>query len=356
MASRFDVDPDFWGGKRVLLTGHTGFKGSWLALWLHSMGAQTMGIALAPETSPSLFEEARVADTLDSRVVDIRDCGAVRECVSEFKPEIVIHLAAQALVRRSYKDPLETLTTNVIGLANLLHAASETDSVRAFLNVTSDKCYENDGRKTAYFENDRLGGFDPYSASKACSEIVSSSMFRSFLEAQKVGVATARAGNVIGGGDWSTDRLVPDLIAAFENSSPVSLRNPNHTRPWQYVIEPLSGYLMLTQALFSQPTLYSGPWNFGPLPQDSCAVHQVAEIFERRLGVANAWVVDESQQPHESFDLALDISKASELLGWRPRWRLPQAIDKVVAWHQLWRSGGDARAICLSQILDYCQS
>lgn len=312
-----------------------------------------MGYALPPSTNPSLYSEGHLDEILSSRIGDIRDLEYLKLCIDEFKPDIVLHLAAQPLVRASYQDPIHTFSTNVLGTANLLRAIEGVGSVKAVVNVTTDKCYENDCRKTPYFESDRLGGHDPYSASKACSEIVSNSMYRSFLLPQNVMMATARAGNVIGGGDWSRDRLVPDVISAFERGEAVTLRNPMHTRPWQHVLEPLHGYLSLAQALFEKGADFCGAWNFGPHTSDIRPVHQVVELLDTRWGRGLGWTVDTTHQPHESFDLSLDITKAESRLGWRPRWELRTAIDRIVEWQKSWRADSRARSLCLDQIQSY---
>lgn len=340
----------FWSGKRVFLTGHTGFKGGWLSILLWSLGARVMGFALPPPDGQSLFVEGRLDEILLSRIGDVRDLDYLKACIDEFQPDIVLHLAAQPLVRASYEDPTYTFSTNIMGTVNLLRALDGVSSVRAVVNVTTDKCYENDYRKVPYAESDRLGGHDPYSASKACSEIVSSSMYRSFLSSQNVMMATARAGNVIGGGDWSKDRLVPDAIAAFERGEAVTLRNPMHTRPWQHVLEPLHGYLLLARALFERGTDFCGAWNFGPHNSDVHPVYQVVELMASRWGLELGWMTDNTLQPHESFDLSLDISKAESHLGWSPRWDLQTAIDRIVQWQKSWRAGSSARALCLDQI------
>lgn len=346
---------NFWAGKRVFLSGHTGFKGGWLSLWLWSLGARVMGFSLPPKTEPSLFGAARIDDLIVSRFGDIRNYDFLKSSIDEFKPEIVFHLAAQPLVSSSYEDPIDTFTTNVIGTANLLRAVQGVSSVRAVVNVTTDKCYENDGRRTPYVETDRLGGYDPYSASKACSEVVTSAMYRSFLRSQNVGVATARAGNVVGGGDWSQGRLVPDALAAFDRSQRLLLRNPLHTRPWQHVLDPLHGYLQLAHALFTGEECFCSSWNFGPHTQDIRQVCEVVKLLEQSWGSDTGWALDPMFRPHESSDLGLDISKAKAFLNWSPRWRLVDAINAVVFWHKSWRDGGDARSLCLDQILSFSE-
>ena len=348
-----EVKPHFWRGKRVLLTGHTGFKGAWMSLWLSSMGAKVQGFALAPPTSPSLFEEARVGELISSYIGDVRNFSPLSQIVKKFKPEIVFHMAAQPLVRYSYDEPLETYATNVMGTAHLLESIRAVDSVRAVVNVTTDKCYENREWVWGYREDEAMGGFDPYSSSKACSELVTAAYRQSFLDKAGIAVATARAGNVIGGGDWAKDRLVPDILRAFGNKQPVSIRNPNSIRPWQHVIEPLSGYLQLAEKLFSDPTAFSQAWNFGPKDDDAKPVGWIVESIANKWGKDAIWSFDEGNHPHEAQYLKLDISKARQTLGWSPRWALDQALDNVVEWHIHWLNGGDARNLCLKQIERY---
>ena len=351
-----DVTPSFWCDKRVLLTGHTGFKGAWMSLWLHSLGAKVQGFALAPPTSPSLFEEAKVGDLIQSTLGDVRDFTTVKKIVGEFKPEIVFHMAAQPLVRYSYDAPLETYATNVMGTAHLLESIRTTDSVRAVVNITTDKCYENREWVWGYREDEPMGGFDPYSSSKACSELVSAAYRQSFLDKAGIAIATARAGNVIGGGDWAKDRLVPDVLHAFTNGCAVSIRNPNSIRPWQHVLEPLSGYLLLAEELCAQPATFSQAWNFGPQDEDAKPVGWIVEAIAGKWGSEAAWSFDEGPHPHEAHYLKLDISKARQILGWSPRWTLDQALDNVIEWHQAWRQRHDVRTKCMEQIEHYLAS
>jgi CDP-glucose 4,6-dehydratase len=347
------VKPYVWSGRRVLLTGHTGFKGSWLSLWLQSMGAHVSGLALAPPTAPSLFEAARVADGMESTIGDIRDFHTVASCIARCEPEVVIHMAAQPLVRLSYREPLETYSTNVMGTVHVLEAARKTASVRAILNVTTDKCYENREWIWGYRENEALGGRDPYSNSKACSELVTGAYRDSFFTSGHVAVATARAGNVIGGGDWAQDRLVPDILRAFERNEPVVIRNPQSIRPWQHVLEPLSGYLALAERLLLEGAPWAESWNFGPEHADARPVQWIVEEMVRAWGGTASWRLDIEQHPHEATYLKLDTSKAVSRLGWRPRWRLPVALACIVDWHRAWRAGADARSLCLEQIRQY---
>jgi CDP-glucose 4,6-dehydratase len=351
-----EVTSDFWRDKRVLLTGHTGFKGAWMSLWLHSLGAKVQGFALAPPTSPSLFVEAKVGDLIQSSLGDIRDFAAVAKVVKEFKPEVVFHMAAQPLVRYSYDEPLETYATNVMGTAHLLESIRSIDTVRAVVNVTTDKCYENREWVWGYREDEAMGGYDPYSSSKACSELVTAAYRQSFLDKAGIAVATARAGNVIGGGDWAKDRLVPDILRAFENKQPVSIRNPNSIRPWQHVLEPLSGYLLLAEKLCTDPKAFSQAWNFGPKDDDAKPVGWIVEAMANKWGKEASWSFDEGDHPHEAHYLKLDISKVRQNLGWSPRWSLDQALDHTVEWHMAWMQGKDVRSQCFKQIEHYLAS
>lgn len=348
------VNPAFWSGKRVYLTGHTGFKGSWLALWLQSMGAVVKGFALAPPTTPSLFEQARVSDGMISEIGDIRDLAAVTKSMVDFDPEIFIHMAAQPLVRLSYREPVETYATNVMGTVHVLEAARQCPSLKAIINVTTDKCYENREWVWGYRENEPMGGHDPYSNSKGCSELVTAAYRSSFFSVSSgPALASARAGNVIGGGDWAEDRLIPDIIRAFERHEPVVIRNPNATRPWQHVLEPLSGYLMLAQKLYQEGKTFAEGWNFGPRDQDVKPVNAILDHLVDCWGEGASWVLDQSTQPHEAQLLKLDISKAAARLNWGPKWTLEEALDRIVQWHHGWMAGDDIKAIILQQIKDY---
>lgn len=344
------VDVEFWRGKQVLLTGHTGFKGSWLSLWLQSMGADLCGLALSPPTTPNLFSEAQVGAGMKSVIGDIRDYETVRAAFAEFKPEIIIHMAAQPLVRLSYKDPVSTYATNVMGTVHVLEAARHSGSVKAIVNVTTDKCYENKEWVWGYREDEPMGGYDPYSNSKGCSELVSSAYRQSFFQSSGIALATARAGNVIGGGDWALDRLVPDILRAFESKKPVVIRNPHSTRPWQHVLEPLSGYLALAQRLYTERQRFAEGWNFGPSDEDARPVQWIVERMVSEWGSEASWQLDGGQHPHEAHYLKLDISKAKSKLGWTPRWELEEALGKIIDWHKNWLAGEDVGAVCLEQI------
>lgn len=347
------MTPEFWRGKRVFLTGHTGFKGSWLALWLQELGAEVTGLALAPATEPSLFELASVGNGMTSLVGDVRDAVGFANAMRSAKPEIVIHMAAQALVRRSYEDPAETYSTNVLGTVNLFDAVRQTPSVKAVINVTTDKCYRNNEWEWGYREEDHLGGHDPYSSSKACAELVSTAYRSSYFKvggAHPVGVATARAGNVIGGGDWAQDRLIPDILTAAARGVPVLIRNPRSIRPWQHVLEPLHGYLMLAEALYADPDGYAEAWNFGPSDEDARPVQWIVENIGALWGDAFVWELDAAAHPHEANYLKLDCSRARSRLGWQPRWTLADALERIVAWHHAYLAGQDAKQLTKDQI------
>lgn len=347
------VNPEFWRGKRVLLTGHTGFKGSWLSLWLQSMGVELHGFALHPPTTPALFTEACVGDGMESHIGDIRDLAFVSSVMSACEPEIVIHMAAQPLVRYSYHAPVETYATNVMGTVHVLEAARSAGTVRAIVNVTTDKCYENREWVWGYREDEPMGGQDPYSNSKGCAELVTSAYRKSFFHEGHLALASARAGNVIGGGDWATDRLVPDILRAFETGQPVLIRNPLSTRPWQHVLEPLSGYLMLAERLHANGQAFAEGWNFGPDDEGARPVQWIVDYMVRAWGCGASWHLDNASHPHEANYLKLDISKARNRLGWHPRWDLPTALDRIIDWHRIWLEKGDARAACLMQIGQY---
>ena len=343
---------DFWRGKRVVLTGHTGFKGAWLALWLQRMGADVTGIALTPNTTPSLFELARVASHINSHFCDIRDAAALAALIRSARPDLVFHLAAQPLVRASYREPLATFATNVMGTAHLLDALRGLDSVRVAVIVTTDKVYRNNEWPYPYREDDALGGHDPYSASKAASEIVIASYRDAFLSAQGVAVASARAGNVIGGGDWSEDRLIPDAVRAWQAGQPLIIRNPGAIRPWQHVLDPLAGYMSLAQKLFEQPAL-AGAYNFGPQTDQAATVRDVVELACSAYGSGVTSYENNSKGPHEAGWLALEVAKARVTLGVAPHWSLTEAVNRTMAWYRAQHEGVDARGLCETEIAAY---
>ncbi|MDS4013441.1 MAG: CDP-glucose 4,6-dehydratase [Candidatus Accumulibacter sp.] len=351
------VSAAFWRNRKVLVTGHTGFKGSWLCLWLQSLGARVSGFALPPPTTPSLFEIAGIGDILDhSRIADIRYPEAIDDALKSAEPEIVFHLAAQAIVGEGYRDPIGTYATNVMGTAHLLQAVRKAPSVRGVVVVTSDKCYENRETDTAYRENAPLGGHDPYSSSKACVEILAHSWRRSFLDDRSGPfLATARAGNVVGGGDWSAHRLVPDLLAAFADRRTARLRRPDAVRPWQHVLEPLAGYLMLAERLACGEVGHDGSdaWNFGPDASDCVPVREVATLLQQQWGSGAAWEAESGDFPHEAGLLRLDAGAARRVLKWRQRWPLTIAIRQTTAWHRAWIAGEDMQRFSLRQIDDY---
>lgn len=347
-------DPNFWREKRVLLTGHTGFKGGWLSLWLQSMQAEVGGFALAPPTTPSLFTEARVADGMNSCIGDIRNLDAVTAEIARFKPEIIIHMAAQPLVRLSYSDPVATYATNVMGTVHVLEAARTVGGVRAIVNVTTDKCYENKEWVWGYREDEPMGGYDPYSNSKGASELVTSAYRRSFFQQSGTALASARAGNVIGGGDWAADRLVPDILRAFESNQPVLIRNPHSIRPWQHVLEPLSGYLLLAEKLYTGGQAWADGWNFGPNDDDARPVQWIVDQMVSSWGNGASWQLDGDQNhPHEAHHLKLDIGKAKARLGWQPRWNLATALEKITTWQRAWLANENMQSRCLEQIQSY---
>ena len=355
------MSAEFWQGKRVLLTGHTGFKGSWLSLWLQSMGAHVVGYALAPPTNPSLFDVAEVSKGMTSITGDIRDLAHLRKVFAEHKPEIVIHMAAQALVRYSYIEPVETYSTNVMGTVNLLEAVRSAGSVKAVVNVTSDKCYENREWEWGYRENEAMGGYDPYSNSKGCAELVTAAYRNSYFHPEKysthgVAIASGRAGNVIGGGDWADDRLIPDIMRAITQGKPVNIRNPHAIRPWQHVLEPLSGYLSLAQKLYEQGENYAEGWNFGPNDEDAKPVQWIVGELTKEWGEGASWKLDGGDHPHEAHYLKLDCSKAKMRLDWRPRWHLEEALGAIVDWHRAYRDENNMRELTLHQISAYNDS
>ena len=355
MGIKGQVDVNFWKGKKVFLTGHTGFKGSWCALWLQSLGATVKGYALEPYTSPDLFAEAKVAENMESEIGDIRDLEKITTSMINFNPDVLIHMAAQPLVRLSYKEPVETYSINVIGTVNVLEAARKCTNLKAIVSVTTDKCYENKEWAWGYRETEPMGGHDPYSSSKGCAELVTAAYRKSFFsEKNTANLASARAGNVIGGGDWSDDRLIPDILRAFEKHTPVIIRNPLSTRPWQHVLEPVSGYLVLAQALFEKDNFAEG-WNFGPRDEDCRSVNWILDKMVSKWGEGASWELDKNNNPHEASFLKLDISKAHAILNWQPKWTLNTTLNLIIEWHQHYLNNADMREVCLKEIKKYSE-
>ena len=343
---------EFWKNKKVFITGHTGFKGGWLSLWLAKMGAEVKGYSLPPDKPQSFFSSTNLSSILDSQIGDIRDEKKLLKSLDLFKPEIVFHLAAQPLVRRSYQEPMETFHTNIIGTSNLLNSLRGVDTLRAVIVVTTDKCYENNDLSVAFKESDPLGGKDPYSASKACAEIVTYSFKQSYFKQQDIGVATARAGNVIGGGDWSDDRLIPDALRSFSINETLTLRNPNSIRPWQYVLEPCLGYLVLAEKLFDEPSKFSSSFNFGPSNKGEKKVSWIIENLSKYFKDPS-WEQDQSSNPDESKILKLNTQKAKKLLAWNPKYDLEKTLEKIYQWHHHASSNGDMREYSLKEIDEY---
>ena len=357
------IDCTFWQGKTVLITGHTGFKGGWFSLWLQYLGAKVIGYALPAPTNPSLFEIARVGEAMTSIQGDVRDFEHIKSVVTEHRPQIIVHMAAQSLVRHSYENPVETYATNVMGTVNLLEAVrtAGNGNVKAVINITSDKCYENREWVWGYRENEPMGGHDPYSNSKGCSELVTAAYRNSFFnpvdfQRHGVAVASARAGNVIGGGDWAKDRLMPDILRAIQSGVPARIRNPNALRPWQHVLEPLSGYLLLAQKLWNEGPAYSESWNFGPNEDDAKPVSWIADNLAQTWGNGASWVQDDGERPHEAHYLRLDCTKAKTRLGWQPVWCIDKALRAIVDWHQAFQPNQnmqDMQEVTLNQIKHY---
>ncbi len=345
-------DRSFWSGKRVLLTGHSGFKGGWLAIWLHNVGAKVTGVSLPPTTDPNLYSLAGITELIENRFADVNDATQLAKLVRDASPEIIFHLAAQPLVRAGYRQPLATFATNVMGTANLLDSLRGLVAVKVAVLVTTDKVYRNQEWPYPYREDDALGGHDPYSASKAASEIVAACFREAFLAGQGVAVATARAGNVIGGGDWSKDRLLPDAIRAWDSGKPLTIRRPLAIRPWQHVLEPLAGYLRLAELLWDKPDL-AGPYNFGPETSTATTVREVILSAAKSYGNGQVNWGDGSEGPHEAGWLALEIAKARNTLGLASRWPLPEAIDRTMLWYHRLRKGSNARALCLAEIAEF---
>ncbi len=353
------VDPFFWRGKKIFLTGHTGFKGGWLSLWLVSMGAKVTGYGLVPNSTPSLFDIAAIDSLIDkSHIADIRDLESLQRAMSEAKPDVVIHMAAQPLVRYSYANPVETYSTNVMGTVHVLQSTRAIDSVLATLVVTTDKCYENKEWVWGYREHERLGGYDPYSNSKGCAELVTAAFRKSYFSIPNSvnSVASARAGNVIGGGDWSEDRLIPDAIKAFEKKKPLMIRNPLATRPWQHVLEPLSGYLILAQVLYEKGPIFASGWNFGPRDEDNRSVQEVVDLMISNWGESASWEKLGLEQPHEANFLKLDCTKARMQLGWIPKWNLEIAVQKIIQWQRAFQANQNMQEFSIAQINDYMSS
>ncbi len=355
------MNAKFWKNKKVFLTGHTGFKGSWLSVWLASLGANVYGYALEPSTSPALFNILNLKNKVDHYVGDIRDLETLQKRIKQVRPDIVIHMAAQPLVRYSYKNPLETYQTNVMGTVHLLESVRDCDSVKVILNVTTDKCYENKEWVWGYREDEPLGGYDPYSNSKACSELVTSAYRNSYFNPGEYSshgkaIASARAGNVIGGGDWAEDRLVPDILKALINNRKIEIRNPSASRPWQHVLEPLSGYLILVEKLWDDPIKYPGAWNFGPYDQDVKPVKYLVEYLTKIWPMSAGWINDHNDHPHEAGLLKLDISKSVNLLGWKPKWMINQTLNAIVNWYQAHINQADMLAKTLEQIEQYTEN
>jgi len=352
------MTPSFWRGRKVFLTGHTGFKGGWMSLWMQSLGANLKGFSLEPPTSPSLFEIASISDGMTSDIGDVRDLARLTHSLQTFQPEIVFHMAAQPLVRYSYKNPVETYATNLMGTVHLLEAVRQTPSVKAVVIITTDKCYENREWAWGYRENEPMGGFDPYSNSKGCAELATAAYRSSFFNPENfshhgVAIATVRAGNVIGGGDWAGDRLIPDILMAIEKGSPVTIRNPNAIRPWQHVLEPISGYMQLAERMISDGPTYSEAWNFGPNDNDARPVSWIVDRMVNIWGNGASWQIDNSEQPHEATYLKLDISKAKTKLQWQPRINLEQALEWIIDWHKAYLDGRSMQDVTKQQIMQY---
>lgn len=350
------MNPSFWRGKIVFLTGHAGFKGGWIAHWLYQLGATVHGYSLEPPTQPNFFTETQLQNRLaHSTIGDIRDLAALTNALKIAKPDIIIHMAAQPLVRESYNTPVETFAANVMGTVNLLEAARQVGTASVIVNITTDKCYENKEWLWPYRENDRLGGHDPYSASKACAEIAAAAYRNSFFADANIHLASVRAGNVIGGGDWAADRLIPDFLRALDEGQTLTIRSPNAVRPWQHVLEPLSGYLLLAEKLYTEGSAFAEAWNLGPNDEDAKPVSWIIDQLCTHMSGAK-WQTETAQQPHEAGLLKLDSSKAKAQLGWTPRWNLEAALRKTTEWHQAWCNREDMAAITTQQIQAYVDS
>ena len=353
MLNKTRSNMEFWQGRKVLITGHTGFKGSWLSLWLQLLGAELVGFALQPPTNPNLFTLANIKAGMNSVFGDVRDFDKLLHVFKVHQPDIVIHMAAQPLVRYSYAAPIETYATNVMGTVHLLEAARQAGSVRTIINVTTDKCYENKEWFWGYRENDSLGGHDPYSNSKACSELVTRAYRASYFNTAPIGLASGRAGNVLGGGDWADDRLIPDIIRGCMRKASVCIRNPLSLRPWQHVLEPLSGYLLLAERLYHEPALYAEGWNFGPNEQDVKPVEWIADYIVKRWGEPASWFYEGESHLHEATYLKLDCSKAKTQLGWEPQWDLEKGLEETVRWYQAFQAGLNMHEQTILQITKF---
>ena len=355
------MKPEFWQGKRVFLTGHTGFKGGWLSLYLQKMGALVKGYSLVPPTQPNFFEQAHVADGMESEIGDIRDFENLKSAIEKFKPEIVFHMAAQPLVRLSYELPIETYSTNVMGTVHLLEAIKQVGGVKSVVNITSDKCYENKEWLWGYREDEPMGGYDPYSNSKGCAELVASAYRQSFFnkntyQQHGCALASVRAGNVIGGGDWAQDRLIPDMLNAFSNGKCVEIRSPNAIRPWQHVLEPLSGYIEIAEHLYTFGPEFAEAWNFGPNDEDAKPVNWIVERLISIWGDGASWYLSEGAHPHEAHYLKLDCSKAKMRLQWQPVWDLNTTLEKIVNWQKAWLENKDMKQFSINEIIEYMAS
>ena len=349
-----EVNQTFWQGRSVFITGHTGFKGGWLALWLSLLGAKVYGYSLEAPTKPNFFDTINLKNIIqNSTIGDIRNLNELKNSMKEANPSVIFHMAAQPLVRQSYNDPVETFTTNIIGTVNLLEVARKIETVRAIVNITTDKCYENHESDQPYNETHRLGGYDPYSSSKACSELATAAYRNSFFSKTEVKIASVRAGNVIGGGDWSDDRLIPDILKAFENSEPVVIRNPLSTRPWQHVLEPIAGYLVLAENLYIHGDDFAEGWNFGPKDEGCKSVDWILDKMVFNWGASASWELDKDNNPHEAGFLKLDCSKAANRLKWQPKWELQETLRMIVDWHQKYLKGKDLKEECLKEIQKY---
>lgn len=349
---------DFYKDRKILITGHTGFKGSWLSIWLNKLGADVIGYALPPPTQPSLFDICKLKEKLTYIEGDVRDYKLLKDIFEKYQPEIVFHMAAQSLVRASYIQPLETYETNVMGTVNVLEVCRHASSVKAIVNVTSDKCYENREWIWGYRENDPMGGYDPYSSSKGCAELVTNAYINSFFgsntdKEQAKSLASVRAGNIIGGGDWAKDRLIPDCIKASMANKPIIIRYPDAVRPWQHVLEPIYGYLLLASRLYEDGTAFSGAWNFGPDDYNIKPVKWIVQYMTEHWGSGLSWQVDDSNKPHESQYLKLDCSKAKTKLGWYPQWDLQEALNKTIEWYDAYLTNLDTFHLSINQIENY---